>query len=221
MSVFQVLSQMKILTTALFFVTLLKRRLSKEQWVHLAVLLAGVVLITYSQTREEAVSAEPAKREADGKNTLVGLVAVGVLCALPGFAGVYSEKVLKNKNNLSVNEFNLELSFASMIVDSLVVYQLDGDQVAEKGVFQYFTVWTILSIFVAGAGGLLTGYVMRYANNVLKVELWSLSFRLFSSCCFPILHPLFLYFLSICFSFALSVLTQSCVLAFPLFSAYQ
>ena len=48
--VFQVLYQMKIITTAIFSVTLLSRRLSGMQWLSIVALSAGVALVQLSQT---------------------------------------------------------------------------------------------------------------------------------------------------------------------------
>jgi len=190
-STFQVLSQLKILTTAVFFVVLLQRNITREQWVHLVVLIVGVMLITSSQP-EKAVPTGPITSQGsntlDGKerHVFVGLVAVLFLCCLSGFSGVYAEKMLKGQVTLSVDEFNLELSLWSFFINCGLAWQLDGARIVESGAFQNFSGWTIGVIFVSGAGGVLTGYVMRYADNVLKVYATAVSllFSSFLSYCF-------------------------------------
>lgn len=46
-STFSVLDQLKILTTALFTVLIMRRRLSLAQWASLVILLAGVIIVQY------------------------------------------------------------------------------------------------------------------------------------------------------------------------------
>lgn len=44
-SVYQVVYQLKILTTAMFSVVLLRKRLSPQQWASLVLLMLGVILV--------------------------------------------------------------------------------------------------------------------------------------------------------------------------------
>ncbi|CAM9175000.1 unnamed protein product, partial [Hapterophycus canaliculatus] len=91
---FQLLYQLKILTTALFSVTMLKRVLLARQWGALAMLALGVGLIQMS-----SISGTPedhAVDETEGsrrQNPLLGLAFVLLACCSSGFAGVYFEKV--------------------------------------------------------------------------------------------------------------------------------
>ena len=85
---FQVTYQLKILTTALFSVLMLNKKLSSVQWGSLVLLFAGVALV-----QVQSISAT--SKSAQDQNQLVGLIAVIVSCLSSGFAGVYVEKMLK------------------------------------------------------------------------------------------------------------------------------
>ncbi|KFZ62225.1 UDP-N-acetylglucosamine transporter, partial [Antrostomus carolinensis] len=69
---YQVTYQLKILTTALFSVSMLSKKLGVYQWLSLVILMTGVAFVQF-----------------------VGLMAVLIACFSSGFAGVYFEKILK------------------------------------------------------------------------------------------------------------------------------
>uniref|UniRef100_A0A4W6FJC3 Solute carrier family 35 member A3b n=1 Tax=Lates calcarifer TaxID=8187 RepID=A0A4W6FJC3_LATCA len=85
---YQVTYQLKILTTALFSVSMLGRRLGFYQWLSLLLLMAGVTLVVvmWCDSEQKILSAG---------SQFVGLMAVLMACVSSGFAGVYFEKILK------------------------------------------------------------------------------------------------------------------------------
>ncbi|KCV68601.1 hypothetical protein H696_04894 [Fonticula alba] len=95
---FQVMYQSKIITTALFSVALLGKRLTISQWISLLLLFLGVVLIQLPQPACSGPGDELAAAAAQTRdNTLLGFAVVCVLSATSGFAGVYFERVLKGR----------------------------------------------------------------------------------------------------------------------------
>lgn len=89
----QVTYQLKILTTALFTVAILRRQLIATQWTALVVLLVGVAMVQLAQTEPEKAS----KSSTSGpeQHRWVGFGAALAACVLSGFAGIYFEKILK------------------------------------------------------------------------------------------------------------------------------
>ncbi|XP_075527596.1 UDP-N-acetylglucosamine transporter-like isoform X4 [Dermacentor variabilis] len=87
---YQVTYQLKILTTAMFSVWMLKRRISKQQWSSLVLLIIGVALVQMP-TEEEA----PGTTAKQGSYQFLGLIAVLISCLSSGFSGIYLEKLLK------------------------------------------------------------------------------------------------------------------------------
>ncbi|XP_029974779.1 UDP-galactose translocator isoform X2 [Salarias fasciatus] len=160
---FQVTYQLKILTTALFSVLMLRKSLSRVQWVSLLLLFAGVAVV---QVQQEA-NKEASGRDSSQQNYMVGLVAVVVSCLSSGFAGVYFEKILKG-SAASVWVRNVQLGIFGTALGMLGLWWNDGAAVAERGFLFGYTgmVWCV--IFNQAFGGLLVAVVVKYADNILK-----------------------------------------------------
>lgn len=160
---FQVTYQLKILTTALFSVMMLRKTLSRVQWVSLLLLFAGVAVVQLEQEGKKEASVS----EDSHQSYSVGLVAVVISCLSSGFAGVYFEKILKG-SSASVWMRNVQLGIFGTALGALGLWWNDGAAVAERGfLFGYTgTVWCV--IFNQAFGGLLVAVVVKYADNILK-----------------------------------------------------
>ncbi|XP_040905319.1 UDP-galactose translocator isoform X1 [Toxotes jaculatrix] len=160
---FQVTYQLKILTTALFSVLMLRKSLSRVQWISLLLLFAGVAIVQVQQegNKEASVSG------GSNQNYMVGLVAVVISCLSSGFAGVYFEKILKG-SSASVWVRNVQLGIFGMALGMLGLWWNDGAAIAERGFLFGYTdmVWCV--IFNQAFGGLLVAVVVKYADNILK-----------------------------------------------------
>ncbi|XP_056278169.1 UDP-galactose translocator isoform X3 [Pseudoliparis swirei] len=158
---FQVTYQLKILTTALFSVTMLRKTLSRVQWMSLLLLFVGVAVVQVDQEGKKEAAAD------SSQNYTVGLIAVVVSCLSSGFAGVYFEKILKG-GAASVWTRNVQLGIFGAALGALGLWWRDGDAVAERGFLFGYTgaVWCV--IFNQAFGGLLVAVVVKYADNILK-----------------------------------------------------
>nr|XP_040049681.1 UDP-galactose translocator isoform X2 [Gasterosteus aculeatus aculeatus] len=167
---FQVTYQLKILTTALFSVTMLRKSLSRVQWLSLLLLFAGVAVVQMEQEgKKEASSAA-----SSTQNYTVGLVAVVISCLSSGFAGVYFEKILKG-SAASVWVRNVQLGIFGTALGAVALWWQDGGAVVERGVLFGYTgaVWCV--VLNQAFGGLLVAVVVKYADNILKGFATSLS----------------------------------------------
>lgn len=153
---------MKILTTALFSVVMLRKELSRLQWVSLLLLFVGVALV---QVNSEA--GKKASHDGVEQNQVIGLAAVIVACLMSGFAGVYFEKLLKNTPQ-SVFVRNVQLGSIGAVFGLATVAVKDGAKVKEHGFFfgYDFAVWSV--ILLMSVGGLVVAVVVKYADNILK-----------------------------------------------------
>ncbi|XP_059379232.1 UDP-galactose translocator-like isoform X2 [Carassius carassius] len=160
---FQVTYQLKILTTALFSVLMLRKSLSKIQWISLVLLFAGVAIV---QVEQEGGKQKETVTSAN-QNYFKGLVSVIISCLSSGFAGVYFEKILKG-SSASVWMRNIQLGIFGTLLGLLGMLWNDGAAIAEKGFLFGYTpmVWGV--IFNQAFGGLLVAVVVKYADNILK-----------------------------------------------------
>lgn len=158
----QVTYQLKILTTALFSVIMLRKHLSGLQWVSLVVLFLGVSTVQL-QPHDSKVN----KVVTTEQRPLIGLIAVIVSCLMSGFAGVYFEKILKGTKQ-SIWLRNVQLGFIGVIFGLIAMEINDGAKVHEKGFFFGYdwVVWVV--IFIQAFGGLMVAVVVKYADNILK-----------------------------------------------------
>ncbi|KAK7101952.1 UDP-galactose translocator-like [Littorina saxatilis] len=161
---FQVTYQLKILTTAIFSVVMLRRQLGALQWVALVILFAGVSVVQL----QTASGGDSKKSETKvEQNPVKGLVAVCISCVLSGFAGVYFEKILKGTSQ-SVWLRNVQLASLGVIIGLITMFIQNGPAVIDKGFFFGFD-WVVFAVVsLQSFGGLVVAVVVKYADNILK-----------------------------------------------------
>jgi len=156
---FQVTYQLKIFTTAVLMVFMLRRQLGLVQWFALFLLFIGISLVQV----ENMTSTKP-KQDV---NAVYGFGAVIVACIFSGLAGVYFEKILKG-SDVSVWIRNIQLGGFGIIVGFVTMLINDGPEVKSKGFLFGYTemVWT--ATMIHSAGGLIVALVVKHADNILK-----------------------------------------------------
>ncbi|KAG0233721.1 hypothetical protein BGW41_001391 [Actinomortierella wolfii] len=195
---FQVTYQMKILSTALFSVAMLGRRLTRQKWLALVLLMIGVTLVQLQNVssnkpspvvvQEEADELDPDSVDLTGhesameaaeeepsspQNPLIGLLAVITSCVSSGFAGCYFEKILKgSETDMWVR--NIQLGISGSLFSFLAMFY-DRQKIYEGGLLQGYSTITWLVVFNQALGGLLVAIVVKYADNILKGFATSLS----------------------------------------------
>ncbi|KAF9577995.1 hypothetical protein BGW38_006464, partial [Lunasporangiospora selenospora] len=199
---FQVTYQMKILSTAIFSVLMLNRRLTRQKWFALCLLMIGVTLVqlqnvgsirpTSSDSKDELESEEMLEGEGDMggemqdsssgiveedmgpvQNPIVGLIAVLTSCVSSGFAGCFFEKILKGAEaDMWVR--NLQLGISGSLFSFLAMFY-DRQRIYEGGLLQGYSLMTWVVVANQALGGLLVAVVVKYADNILKGFATSLS----------------------------------------------
>ncbi|XP_029185914.2 UDP-galactose translocator-like [Acropora millepora] len=162
---YQVTYQLKILTTALFSVVMLKKSISKIQWFSLFMLFVGVSVVQLQPVTDKAQSAKSPSLHS--QNPVLGLAAVVASSLCSGFAGVYFEKIVKG-TRMSLWARNFQLALFSIIIGTVGMYINDGEKIRQKGIlFGYHKlVWLIVGL--QAFGGILVGFVVKYTDNILK-----------------------------------------------------
>jgi drug/metabolite transporter (DMT)-like permease len=103
---FHVLCNMKILTTAILYRVILGRMLSPRKWLALFLLFAGSALNAMASVQEE--------HAWDYRETFItwtGMVVMLFYCVVSGFAGVYTELLMRQHMQQSMFEQGSSLSF--------------------------------------------------------------------------------------------------------------
>lgn len=162
------IQNLKILTTALFSVILLRRRLSNQKWFALFLLAAGVGVVQLQSTAASG-SGHAADIGMHEMNRFRGLTAVAAACMTSGLAGVYFEMVLKgSKSDLWIR--NVQLSAFSILPALVPVFFSEKSlpvannvvQAARQPIFAYFGIWAWSVVAIQVIGGLVTALVIKY-----------------------------------------------------------
>jgi len=159
---YQILGNLKIVTTGFLFWIALKRYLSRIQWLALLLLMAGATVSQISGC-EGSVLAAP-----------VNGYLLGILSALlSATAGVYTEFLMK-KNNDSLYFQNLQLYGFGTIFNALRLCFDDASAGYENGSWLTsglagwnWITWTIAINFAFS--GLFVSWIMKYADTIVKV----------------------------------------------------
>ena len=172
-----VLSQAKILSSALFAVALLGRKLSATQWRALGHLAIGCVLVVY-------------QKGGSGKSaTAAHLRLVAIACllftyCLSGLNGVYVEKVLKKVTKStdgsaakqpSIWFRNFQLAIYSIVFAALSSIFVQQEKWTVHSLSLQGSGWAWLATVIGAAGGILVALVLRYADVILKCFVSSIS----------------------------------------------
>ena len=136
----QVTYQLKLLTTALFSVTMLRKQLSMLQWLSLVVLFIGIAIVQFQPQKTSSSSAKSKAHEIQEQNVTLGLAAVLAACVMSGFASVYFEKLLKHTAP-SIYLRNIQLGLIGIVFGLFAAFYNDGVQVSDC-----LLIWNLCSL---------------------------------------------------------------------------
>lgn len=188
---YQVAYQLKILTTAMFSVLIVNKKIRRKQWAALFLLFVGVSLVQLPQNSDT----EKAQNDIHGneeKNRFMGLLAVIACCMSSGFSGVYFERLIKFNPNQSLWIRNFQLAIFCLLISVGAMFYQDYTSIKALGIFQGYSFLTWMVVFLQAFGGLLVAAVVKHADNVLKGFATSISIilsTLLSFCLFDNFNP--------------------------------
>jgi len=165
-AMFSVLVQTKLLFTATFAYLVLKKKLKIIQVISLFLLTIGVMLCNMR------FNAQSSKEE---KDTFKGICATFGIALASGFAGVYTEKVIKtHRATLPVfGAYSLaytQVQLALMSLATIGIYAIVHDfrVILSHGLFYNFSFGAFLTVLNSAIGGLIVAGVLKYADSILK-----------------------------------------------------
>ncbi|KAK9068331.1 hypothetical protein SSX86_012442 [Deinandra increscens subsp. villosa] len=174
-STYQIMGNLKIVTTAILFWLFLKRKLSNLQWM-------AIVLLAIGTTTSQVKGCGEASCDSLFSSPIQGYM-LGVLSAcLSALAGVYTEFLMK-KNNDTLYWQNVQLYTFGAIFNMGRLLLDDFRGGFENGpwwerLFSGYTITTWLVVLNLGSTGLLVSWLMKYADNIVKVYSTSMAMLL-------------------------------------------
>ena len=155
---FQICTRMKILITALLSMLFLGKQIRCLQWLSLFILVTGIIIIN-----DKKKTSVP----SPNMNFAVGFIAVIISSTSSSLAGVFMEKMFKDKK-LSIWSRNFWLAFWSMLVGIISAWYQQHDILYPSVFFKNYSIWAWIAIFLLAVGGLVIGMVLIYADKILK-----------------------------------------------------
>jgi len=174
---FQVTYQVKILTTVLFSILLLRMTVSPRQWLALVLLTFGVALVQVAGPsgsdgwRDRLTSLIQGELlDAPASGAAKGLLAVLAAATISGLTCVYFEKLVKDSlASVSLWTRNVQLSFFSLFPALFIgVLWQDGAAISQNGFFAGYKPIVWITIILQALGGLIVAACIAYAGNVAK-----------------------------------------------------
>lgn len=167
---FQVAYQGKILTTAMFSVVLLNKKLSITQAFSIVLLSLGIACASLASTPTTSKSFSHKER-----NHALGFGAVSISCLLSGLAGVYTEAVLKKTqyaNNKNPGQIfwlrNVQLSMCSVIFSGTGIFVFQREALSKHGFLSGYNATVWMAVFLQAIGGRAVAFVVTATDNILK-----------------------------------------------------
>lgn len=203
---FQVIQQLKILTTALMAVWMMGRRLCNYHWVALCLLTIGVIFVQLANVSGKHYSAPT---DVSSGAAWTGFAALLANSVSSGFAGIYFERLVKGsgptprppnlrrtlssiiKGERHVRTIwlqSIELGIFGLLFSLLVAFWGEGgQQIRQSGFFFGYDRMTWMVVAIQACGGMLVAMVVRYADTILKAFATSASIVLSSIITYGIL----------------------------------
>jgi len=158
-ALYQVLANLKIITTAICSVIMLNKSLHRLQWMALLLLAIG----------EALAEASTKNSSKDSSNIFKGTMVMIFYAILSGFAGVFTEKILKKRSTLSFWMKSMILYFWGFVINLVYMAFSDSDKIIKLGFFHDYTWKVWLVIFLLSFGGILVSVVITWFDNIVKV----------------------------------------------------
>ncbi|KAH7835312.1 hypothetical protein Vadar_024944 [Vaccinium darrowii] len=150
----------------------LKIRLSEIQWAAFILLCAGCTTAQLNPSSDRVL-----------QTPFQGWVMAIVMALLSGFAGVYTEAIIKKRPSRNINVQNFWLYVFGMGFKAIAILVQDFNAVMNRGFFHGYSLITTLMIINHALSGMAVSMVMKYADNIVKVYSTSVAMLLTDAVC--------------------------------------
>lgn len=154
---FLVMYQLKVITTAIFYSSLLQRRINNKEWLTIIILAIGVGMVQSSQKEFLPHHA----------SNVIGMFSVAFACVTSGMAGVFFEKTIKQSKS-TIWMINVQMSLLSCVLSMIITMVSSTDIIIDLGFFSGFNPYVISVVFLQAITGLVIAMVVKYSDNIHK-----------------------------------------------------
>ncbi|CAN6445778.1 unnamed protein product [Victoria cruziana] len=155
---YQILKNLNIISTGVLYRIILKKKLSEIQWAAFLLLCVGVTTAQLNSSSDHVL-----------QTPFQGWIMAIVMALLSGFAGVYTEAIIKKRPSRNINVQNFYLYIFGMVFNVAAIFIQDFDDVLNKGFFHGYSLITTCMILNHALSGIAVSMVMKYADNIVKV----------------------------------------------------
>ncbi|KAL0365765.1 UNVERIFIED_CONTAM: CMP-sialic acid transporter 4 [Sesamum angustifolium] len=155
---YQILKNLNIISTGVLYRIILKKKLSEIQWAAFVLLSAGCTTAQLNSNSDRVL-----------QTPFQGWLMAIVMALLSGFAGVYTEAIIKKRPSRNINVQNFWLYVFGMGFNAIAILVQDFDAVMNEGFFHGYSLITVLMILNHALSGIAVSMVMKYADNIVKV----------------------------------------------------
>ncbi|KAL8228335.1 hypothetical protein R6Q57_015919 [Mikania cordata] len=156
---YQILKNLNIISTGVLYRIILKKKLSEIQWAAFILLCAGCTTAQLNPSSDHVL-----------QTPFLGWMMAIIMALLSGFAGVYTEAIIKKRPSRNINVQNFWLYVFGMVFNVFAILIQDFDAVVNKGFFHGYSPITVLMIINHALSGIAVSMVMKYADNIVKVR---------------------------------------------------
>lgn len=164
---YQILGNMRILTTGVLFRFVLGRELGKHQWTALVLLALGVVACQYDPN---SASEDETQRLSV---SLPGFLVILLICTCSAAAGVVNEFGMKRYSEDSIHLQNMQV-YACGMVFNFINWARD-ERSFSRGLLYGFSGTSYTLLLVISCAGLLVSYILKNYHVIIKVIATSMS----------------------------------------------
>ncbi|KAL5005521.1 hypothetical protein ScPMuIL_018977 [Solemya velum] len=163
---YQILSNLKIVTTAVLYKFIIKSVLSLSQWCALCLLTVAGIFDSFA-----GFQTDTGDRSGQFYLTLTGLLMMLAYCTVSGLAGVYTEYILKNQYETSLHLQNILLYTFGITLNGGVwlTNHLRQETSERKNLFEGYSTYTWIIIATQACNGLIMSAVMKHSSNIMRL----------------------------------------------------
>ncbi|KAL3313299.1 hypothetical protein Ciccas_008101 [Cichlidogyrus casuarinus] len=166
---YQVLSNFKIFTTAVLFRIILRKPLTRTQWIALILLMTSSMLDGASGKIGSSGDEANTMTASYMHITYFGIFLMIVYTTTSGFTAIYTEYIYKKMPEMDINLQNCLLYTFGILINGFLLVTSCLSEHKPLNLFKGFSVYTWIIVLTQSLVGISFGYVLKYASNITRL----------------------------------------------------